>query len=173
MARDYLLGVVVSAFSLTVGFQAADWPRFKSTEENFMISLPSEPQQERNNRKSPFGNGHHIYSVESNNISYTISYSSFDAPITDSKEIKRILGLSTDMVRIVTNGRVVSDKEIDLEGFLGREVRIEKDKRLWILRAFIVKERMYQLMTTQPKAKEESPETVKFYESFKLLSRPE
>jgi hypothetical protein len=116
---------------------------------------------------------HHIYSVENNNISYTISYSCFDAPIIDSKEVKRILGLSRDMVRIVTNGSVVSDKEIDLEGFPGREVRIEKDKRLWILRAFIVRERMYQLMTTQPKAKEESRETVKFYESFKLLSRPE
>lgn len=173
MARVFGLTIVVCTFFLTIGFQVADWLKFKSTEENFMISIPSEPKQERNNHKGPFGNGHHIYSVESNNISYTISYSSFDSPITDSKEVKRILGLSRDMVRMVTNGSVVSDKEIDLEGFPGREVRIEKDKRLWILRVFIVKERMYQLTTTQPKAKAESSETVKFYESFKLLSRPE
>ena len=71
----------------------------------------------------------------------------------------------------VTNGKMVGDKEVILDGYPGREVRIEKDKKLWILRAYIVKERMYQLMTTQPKAKEESPDTIRFYESFKLLSQ--
>src|SRR5882724_5393035 len=101
------LVVVVGAFLLNSGFQSPDWPRFKSTEESFSVSLPREPAQERTNRKGPFGNGHDIYTVENDNVSYTISCSSFDAPVTDPKDIKRILDLSRDLVLTVTNGKLV------------------------------------------------------------------
>jgi hypothetical protein len=77
------------------------------------------------------------------------------------------------MVLMVTSGKLLSDKDISLESFPGREVRIEKDKKVWTLRAYIVKGRMYQLMTTEPKAKEKSLDTEKFFDSFRLLGAPE
>lgn len=116
---------------LEVGFKQAEWPRFKSTEENFTISLPGEPKQERNSARGPFGNGHHIYSIESNGVSYTISNSVFDNPPTQPKDIKRILDFARDMVLMVTSGKLLSDKDISIDGFPGREVRIEKEKITW------------------------------------------
>ena len=91
MQKQLRLIAIIGAFFIVSGFQNAGWSRFKSTEENFTISLPSEPKQERTNRKSPFGNGHHIYTVESNNISYTISNSSFDAPVPVAKMLSESL----------------------------------------------------------------------------------
>jgi hypothetical protein len=167
------LAAVFSLVLLAGGFKQAEWPKFKSTEENFTISMPSEPKQERTSGRGPFGNGHHIYSLESNGISYTVSNSVFENPPTQPKDIKRILDFARDMVLTVTSGKLLSDKDISLESFPGREVRIEKDKKIWTLRAYIVKGRMYQLMTTEPKAKEKSPDTEKFFDSFKLLATPE
>lgn len=166
------LAAVFSLVLLAVGFKQAEWPRFKSTEENFTISMPGEPKQERNSARGPFGNGHHIYSIESNDTSYTISNSVFDNPPAQPKDIKRILDFARDLVLMVTSGKLLSDKDISLDGFPGREVRIEKEKKLWTLHAYVVKGRMYQLMTTEPKAKEQSPDAARFFDSFKLLAPP-
>jgi hypothetical protein len=171
--RKIKLAAIFSLVLLAGGFRQVEWPWFKSTEENFTISMPGEPKQERTSVRGPFGNSHHIYSIESNGISYTLSYSAFEYPATQPQEIKRILDFARDMVLMVTGGKVLSDKDISLESFPGREVRIEKNKQIWTLHAYVVKGRMYQLLTTEPKAKEQSPNTTKFFASFKLLAPPE
>ena len=173
MPKMIKLAAVMSLALLAGGFTQAEWPKFKSTEENFTISMPGEPRQERNSGRGPFGNGHHIYSIESNGVSYTVSNSVFENPPTQPKDIKRVLDFARDVVLTVTSGKLLSDKDISVEGYPGREVRIEKDKKVWTLHAYVVKGRMYQLMTTEPKAKEQSPDTAKFFDSFKLLAPPE
>src|SRR5438067_4022042 len=135
MPKTIKLAVVLSLVLLAGGFRQAERPRFKSTEENFTISMPGEPKQERNSARGPFGNGHHIYSIESNGISYTVSNSVFETPPTQPKDIKRILDFARDLVLMVTGGKLLTDKDISLESFLGREVRIEKDKKIWTLHA--------------------------------------
>lgn len=164
---------IFSLVLLAVGFKQADWPKFKSTEENFTISMPSEPKQERSSGRGPFGNGHHIYSLESGGVSYTVSNSVFENPPAQPKDIKRVLDLARDLVLTVTSGKLPTDRDISLEGFPGREVRIEKGKKIWTLHAYVIKGRMYQLMTTEPKVKEQSPDSAKFFDSFKLLETPE
>ena len=158
---------------LTVAFAQEEWRRFKSTEENFIISLPSEPKQERTTGRTPLGNGHHIYTLDSNGISFTVSYSILDGAPTQPKDIKRTLDMARDLVAMVTNGKLLTDTDISIDNFPGRLVRIEKDKRIWTVRAYLVKERMYQLMTMEPKAKEQNPSVAKFFESFHLLRSPE
>jgi hypothetical protein len=152
---------------------AQEWPSFKSTDENFQISLPAEPKQERTTGKSPLGDGHHIYSLNNGGISYTISVSTIEPPPTKKTDINRTLDFARDIVSIVTAGKELTDTDITLEGFPGRLVRIEKDKQIWTLRVYLVKERIYQLMTTEPKAKDPNPAVTKFFDSFKLLHSPE
>ncbi len=173
MRKNITPPVIVLMFLLTSAFAQGEWPTFKSTEENFTISLPSEPKQERTAGKSPLGNGHHIYSLEANDVSFTISNSVIEDPPTQPKDIKRTLDLARDLVAMVTNGKLLSDTDISIDGFPGRFVRIEKDKKIWTLRAYLVKQRMYQLMTTEPKAKEANSSVARFFESFKLLHSPE
>jgi hypothetical protein len=173
MHKNFKLLALLFSLPLVSGFTQADWLKFKSTEENFTISLPSEPSQEQTRGKSPLGNGHHIYRVESNGISYTISNSVLENPPAHPEDIKRTFDFARDLVLMVTNGKLLSNKDISLDRFPGREVRIEKGKMIWTLRAYVVRERLYQLMTTEPKSKEQSPETIKFFESFKLLILPE
>ena len=158
---------------LSDGFAQGEWPRFKSAEENFTISLPREPKQERTTGRTPLGNGHHIYTTEDNDVSFTVSYSMLDNAPTQPKDIKRTLDMARDLVAMVTNGKLLTDTEISIDNFPGRLVRIEKNKRIWTLHAYLVKDRMYQLMTTEPKAKEQNASVTKFFESFHLLRPPE
>ncbi len=172
--RSHIIGSsFVSLLLLTATFAQDEWPRFKSTEENFTISLPREPKQERTTGRTPFGNGHHIYTLEDNGVSFTVSYSVLENAPTQPKDIKRTLDLARDLVAMVTIGKLLTDADISIDDFPGRLVRIEKDKRIWTVRAYLVKERMYQLMTTEPKAKEQNPVVAKFFESFQLLRAPE
>lgn len=173
MRKKITSASVLSLLLLTNAIAQGEWPSFKSTEENFTISLPGEPKQERTTGRSPLGNGHHIYSLENNGISFTISTSVIENPPIQSKDIKRTLDLARDLVLMVTNGKLLGDTDVSVDGFPGRLVRIEKDKKIWTLRAYLVKGRMYQLMTTEPKSKEQNPSVVKFFESFKLLRSPE
>ncbi|HEU4387479.1 MAG TPA: hypothetical protein VFV34_06760 [Blastocatellia bacterium] len=162
----------LTLFLVTVAVAQGEWPRFKSTEENFTISMPREPQQERTTGRTPLGNGHHIYTLDDNGVSFTVSYSVLDGAPTQSKDIKRTLDMARDLVAMVTNGKLLTDTDISIDNFPGRLVRIEKDKRIWTVHAYLVKDRMYQLMTTEPKAKEPNASVAKFFESFQLLQPP-
>ena len=173
MLNKFAATFPLSLFLLTAAVGQAEWPRFKSTEENFTISMPREPQQERTTGRTPLGNGHHIYTVDDDGVSFTASYSVLDNAPTQSKDIKRTLDMARDMVAMVTNGKLLTDTDISIDNFPGRLVRIEKDKRIWTVHAYIVKDRMYQLMTTEPKAKEPNVSAAKFFESFHLLRSPE
>ena len=164
---------LLSLFLLSGAFAQEEWPRFKSTEENFTISLPREPKQERTTGRTPLGNGHHIYTLDDNGVSFTVSYSVLENAPTQPKEIKRTLDMARDLVAMVTNGKLLTDTDISIDNFPGRLVRIEKDKRIWTIHAYVVKERMYQLMATEPKGKEQNSSVTKFFESFHLLRSPE
>ena len=168
-----LLTFIILLLLLGNTFAQGEWPTFKSIEENFTISLPREPKQERTTGRTPLGNGHHIYTTEDANVSFTVSYSMLDNAPTQTKDIKRTLDMARDLVAMVTNGKLLTDTEISIDSFPGRLVRIEKDKRIWTVHAYLVKNRMYQLMTTEPKAKEQNASAAKFFESFHLLHPPE
>jgi|SRR5882724_4278908 len=173
MIRFVLLFCVVALARPSHGHPQSAWKTFKSTDENFIVSMPAEPEQEWTKGNSPLGNGHHIYNLDQQNLSYTVSYSELDAAPKDQKDIKRIFDISRDMVLAVRQGGLKGDKEIALDGFPGREVRIEVGKELVILRIYVVKNRIYQLMTSQPKTKSENPDILKFYDSFRLIRKPE
>lgn len=173
MSNKIVAAFFLPLFLLTAALGQGEWPRFKSTEENFTISMPREPQQERNTGRTPLGNGHHIYTLDDNGVSFTVSFSVLDNAPPQSKDIKRTLDMTRDMVAMVTNGKLLTDADIFIDNFPGRLVRIEKDKRIWTVHAYLVKDHMYQLMTTEPKAKEPNAAVVKFFESFHLLHSPE
>ena len=171
MKKIFLL--LTCAFLFAVSGSAQDWKTFKSTDENFQISLPAEPEQQRTPGTDMLGYNNHIYSLNNSGILYTISVSTFNRAPTEGKDIKRRLDFAEGLVLTVTEGKLLANEDITLEGFPGRLVQIEKNKQIWTLRSFIVREHMYQLMTTAPKVNDLNPAVVKFFDSFKLLRTPE
>jgi hypothetical protein len=166
---------IFSLIMLAVGFQQAEWPKVESTKENFTISIPGEPKQKRTSMRGTFGSGHHIYSVESGGISYMVDTSHLELTPKRPQDIRTMLSLACDNFMRETGYkvRILRDRELSLGSFMGRELRLENNKRVRTLRAYIVKDRLYQLTTTEPQAEKQSSDTVKFFESFKLLAPPE
>ncbi|HEU4386256.1 MAG TPA: hypothetical protein VFV34_00565 [Blastocatellia bacterium] len=131
MLNKTAAAVFLSLFLLTAVVGQGAWPKVNSTEENFTISMPREPRQERTTGRTPLGNGHHIYTLDDNGVSFTVSYSVLDNALTQPKDIKRTLDMARDTVAMVTNGKLLTDTDITIDNFAGRLVRIEKDKRIW------------------------------------------
>ena len=167
------LTTLLSLVLLTGGFTQADWPIVKSTEENFLIYMPDIPKQHRTRASGPLGKGHHIYKVEHQGITYTVSNSVFEKAPTQPEDIKQTLDFARDLLLTLSGGRLLADEDISLDGFTGRQIRVEKGKKVWTLRAYVVKERLYQLMTTESKGKEESAEAKKFFRSFSFIFVPQ
>jgi hypothetical protein len=177
--KELKLVAIVSLVMLAVGFRQAEWAKVESAKENFTISMPSEPKRERKRASEGdaffvLGSDQHIYSVESGGIDYRIETSHFHVAPKRPQDIKMILDFARhDFLRETGyKVRILRDREISLAGFPGWELRAENGKRVRTLRAYMIKDRLYQLTTTEPKAAEQSPDAVKFFESFKLLAQP-
>jgi hypothetical protein len=71
-----------------------------------------------------------------------------------------------------TEGKLVSDQGLSLDGFAGREFIIEiPGKGLMKLRTFLVRQRLFQVMAMGTKEKIEHEDTGKYLASFRLLAR--
>ncbi len=158
---------------LTSGFRQADWPIIRSTEENFFVSMPDIPKQHRTKVSGPLGKSHHIYKVQHQGITFTVSNSVLEKAPTQIEDIRRTFDQARDLLVTLSNGKLLIDEDITLDGFPGRQIRVVKGKKVWTLRAYVVKERMYQLMTTEPKGKEQSAEAEKFFQSFAFIFLPQ
>ena len=179
MPKKLKLVAIVSLVMLAAGFRQAEWSKVESAKENFTISMPSEPKRERKrtSERDDFfvlGSDRRIYSVESSGINYMIETSKFYVVPKRQQDIRMILSFACDNFLRETGYkvRILRDREISLEGFPGWEMIAESGKRVRTLRAYMIKDRLYQMTTTEPKAAEQSPDTVKFFESFKLLAQP-
>ena len=147
--------------------QQKEWLDIKSVEEDFAISFPSKPSDEKSDTRGFFHTGYHIYSVYEGKTSYSIGCYSVNTPL-EPDEIERKFNYVAELLLFPTY-KLVSSKSITLNGYPGREVRIEGEKNLWILRVYMTKGWMYHILTSQPKRKGESPDTIRFHESFRLL----
>lgn len=67
-------------------------------------------------------------------------------------------------------GKLLTEKEISLEGYPGRECRIDFQQGLAVIkmRAFLVKNRMYIVQTITDPAKEMNPAAEQFHHSFRV-----
>ena len=110
----------------------------------------------------------------SGTTSYALETSHLEITPKRPEDVKTILGFACDNFLWNTGYKVVilRDRELSLGSFKGRELRAESGDKIRTLRAYIVKDRLYQLTTTEPKAENQSPDTVKFFESFNLLAPP-
>src|SRR5687768_8924642 len=98
MQKKPTLTTILFWFLATTTFAQTEWKTFKSTEENFSISLPSQPKQERTSGRTPLGNGHHIYSLDANGVSFVISNSIIEGSAKEPKGIKQTFDFARDLI---------------------------------------------------------------------------
>jgi len=170
-----LLVVVVGALLAGCGGGEAAWTEFKSEEGGFSILVPSTPTEETQTQETELGNiDVHMFTSEEEDVAYMVGYNLLPAAILEVSSPDPMLDGACNGQVSSTGGTEVSRKEITLGTYPGREleIRVEDTSGIKTLHTYIylVEDKLYQILVVGGKDQSTAPDTIKFLDSFKLLS---
>lgn len=156
------------------GQTSEQWISFKSDKGGFSVSVPkqlTEQVQPLETAAGPINN--HLFSTTMNSgtVNYSVSY--IDLPkgvegMPANLLLEAIAGGITGDSRV----KVLSERVIKLDDYTGREIKVEsQNKSIVNHRAYVVKQRIYQIAVEVPIAGETqmASDIERFLNSFKLL----
>lgn len=163
--------------STSVFHPFADWFLYKN--QQMSIEFPQEPNITAQSVPTAVGDIEmKIASFESkneadSNLAYVFIASDYpDSLINSGKKelLPQFFRASVDGAVKNVNGKLISEKEISIEGFPGREVNVDYGNGQAIIsfRMYLVHNRAYFIQTLSEKEKAANKDAVRFMNSFKL-----
>ncbi|HUJ19713.1 MAG TPA: hypothetical protein VL197_17125 [Nitrospirota bacterium] len=151
--------------------ETPSWAEFSSPEGNFSILMPGTPAQEKKQVSTAAGLlDMHMFSREvRNRTAYIVIYTDYPDAITRVSPDK-VLDGGRDGAVANSKGKLLSEQYLFLEGgHSGREITVEvPEKGMLKVRAYLVRQRLYQIMLIAPKELIDSEDNVRYLSSFKL-----
>jgi hypothetical protein len=176
-----LLFIFISILLVSSGFvKNKKWHKLKSKDYNFSIEFPSKPELNQRIVVSAIGDIEmNTYlskpSKKSNdpNLMYSINYNEYpDSYISSNRkdELSTFFSNSIDGAIKNINGELLTEKIIEINGYPGREYRIQIKDGLAIIksRMYLVNNSMYTLQVITPTKNEFNKSTNIFLNSFHL-----
>lgn len=150
------------------------WEQVSSTEGGFTVLMPIKPTQKTQTTEGAalsLEDHRFIASLEEGKVTYTVSYTNFPEELSQ---------LPPNVILDSISSRFTNDKklkslnqqDITLGQHSGKEFKFETPEGTLVKqRFFLVKQRLYQLITEIPKVRESalSSDVEKFMSSFQLL----
>ena len=150
------------------------WEQFSSPEGGFTVLMPIKPTQKSQKTEGEtlsLEDHRFTASVEEGKVTYTVSYTDFPDELS---QLPPNVILDSISSRFTNNKKLKSlnQQDISLGEYSGKEFKFESpDETIVKQRVFLVKKRLYQLVTEIPKTRESglSSDVEKFLSSFQLL----
>ncbi|RPD50991.1 hypothetical protein [Paracnuella aquatica] len=163
--------------STSVFHPFADWFLYKN--QQMSIEFPQEPNITTQSVPTAVGDIEmKIASFESkneadSNLAYVFIASDYpDSLINSGKKelLPQFFRASVDGAEKNVNGKLISEKEISIEGFPGREVNVDYGNGQAIIsfRMYLVHNRAYFIQTLSETEKAANKDAIRFMNSFKL-----
>ena len=187
MKKPLLLPILISLSFITVlaQQQAAtkiepdNWVKVAPAKAGFAVLLPAKPSEFSQPVEGRPELENHFLTLDTELGSYVISYVQFAEEITDPEGIKALLDRGRSGVTAKVGGELISETEIKLAGYSGREWNVKLPKGLSATaRAYWVKRRLYQTVFVKSPKEDDSAELkklrrqaeTKFLDSFSLTN---
>jgi hypothetical protein len=174
--------LVTATLSFTVTAQTApaqterEWEKFSPAGSGFSVLMPGKvTEQDRpvEGGKGPLTN--HIFYSDLGGDVFMVTYLQFPDPVTDAAAIKTMLDNGRDRGLEGSKGTLESETEITLDGYSGREWRMNLPKDLKVrAKAYWVSRTLYQVLVitdavkTPQAEKATADRMTKFFNSFSL-----
>jgi TonB family protein len=130
-----------------------NWKALVSMDGGFEVSMPGKPAYNTHQMETPSGKiPRYSYLLKTNVGSYLVSY--FDSPLSwdDPKAVQRALDAERDGILAADKQRkLLSEREIRIEGYAGRELLIRDGDRIVRNRYFIARRRAFQIFLNVPR----------------------
>jgi hypothetical protein len=143
------------------------WQTFISDEGGFSIDMPGKPTN--STQPSSAGTTTYLFSLTKGSDSYLASYT--DVPVNLAElDPEQLLDNGRDGALNSTGGELVEESKITLGKYPGRDFtyKITALNGNIRQRAYVVDQRLYQIVTTGPGNAVNSADAEKFFDSFKL-----
>jgi len=169
-----VLQLLLVVGALLAGCGGTTWSEFSSAEGAFSVLMPGTPTEETQTQDTELGAiDVHSFTFEQGGVAYLVGYNVFPAAVIEAASPDSLLDGACDGQVQAVKGTRVSEQEITLGAYAGRdlEILIEDSDGPASLRSrmFLVRDRLYQVMVVGPKGQSTSPDTLKFLDSFKLV----
>ena len=172
MKKLITVTIIFLAVSMAAVAQTSDWVRYAPEGKGFSILLPQKPTLEDD--AQPSGRTiHRAYSAdrEIKDSAFLATY--WDFPSTTVFSLDKLV----DSVAPDDRRQIISESNISLDGYAGREIQIwktisEHDYKFQV-RTYIIGQRVYMLTCIIPKEADASlakSKAAKFFDSFSIRS---
>lgn len=177
-----LCGVVLGGYPMmqpghaqsSVQAATVQWQSFSPTDGGFSVLMPGQPAQKKQTLNTPAGDINTYFytsTQDGGKINYTVSYVELPKGVEKMSPAVLLEAMASGLMGD-NRVKVLSEQTIQLGDYPGRAFKIEApDKALIMHRAYLVKQRIYQIAVQVPQAQEKnlSGDVDRFFNSFKLL----
>lgn len=166
----------------TVDYRAASWKEYKPDGGKYALLLPGLPREQVEMVDTAVGKIQLHMSIlavtyKEEFVICTINYSDFPVQVTDPTAIRKTLDGAREELLANKGRTLISETEIHLDAYPGREIKIEQGDLVFVSRIFLVRERLFQVVVFASKGPK-GDDVVKFQEdvrqrimsSFKVFS---
>lgn len=177
--RFFVLSVAILPLLLTGGLQAATLTSgratmmaFASRVGAFSVLMPGQPQYSSRRIDTPFGpTTLHKFNVETDggNYAYIVMYADYPSPMSRVDKSSLLADVCVKGAAGVA-GRVMSGKNVSINGYPGRVVRTESDKFTFLHMVCLAGQRLYQVIFAMPKGYEFPANVRSYYDSFTITA---
>lgn len=172
MKRLWLVGLLIVCASLTahsqeLAKQQRDWVRLNSEIGRFTVLLPQMPVETIETVESNVGPyTSHLFSVRSNPTIFVIGWVDYDRSFSFGPQSE--LNANRDNFIKGIKGILVSSNYSTFDGYQSLDFTAENNDTIYQSRVLIVGRRPYLLFTGTLKGVDDSANTARFFESFKV-----
>lgn len=166
--------VLLALAILLIGCQRSTWEEFSSSEGAFSILMPGTPTEQTKTVNTAVGPiDAYFFLLERKDIAYMVGYSDYPDTVVQKTNPDAILEGARNGAVANVQGKLLNELIISLNGYPGRELKIEPAGGKGTIKAkiFIVGNRLYQVMVVTPKEKAFSKNVRRFLDSFKFLGK--
>ena len=147
----------------------AELKNFTSEDGRFSILLPDTPKFETHNLSSAVGPVvSKSYIVDDLDMSYGVTYTDYPSDVVERTDPQKMLDGARDGGISNSHGELVTEKNISLNGYPGREMTISVRDIAVRSRVYIVKNRLYSVLASGPIAQLYLEPAVSILDSFNL-----
>ena len=133
-------------------YDAKAWKEFVSPEGRFSVSVVAPMRLSKQQVDTAVGKiDNHLYVAATATGGYMVAYADFPPYPETPDAVAAILNGARDQILSADKSKkLLSEKEITLEGQAGREWLVEDGKLLYRARTFMAKQRLYQVLLLAP-----------------------
>lgn len=173
----FCAGLLISSSEVSAQKKAKDtWKEFVSEEGGFKVKMPVLPTRSVSKVEMAFGKADVTqFRVITKTAGYIVGFVDFPSAIPDEEEIRMRYDLARDGLIEKRADKLISEKDVSLNDFKGRELVIHSAQLSQTVRMFIINQRMFTLIAVTPFAQRAANQSSinKFLNSFELTKVPE